>query len=104
MTRRRTRAARVPRPYRLVIEMATTTKLRKHRGCCECGRLKHLDGTPHGRAVERGCLPVAVREQARRGVSHGYCSECKVRLQLRYGAAAATRAIPTMIPAPLLAA
>ncbi len=66
--------------------MATSIKLRKHRGCCECGRLKHPDGTPHGKPVPRACLQAVIGYQASRGVSHGYCTECKRKLILRYEA------------------
>lgn len=66
-----------------VVEMGVTVGLRRHRGCCECGRLKHPDGAPHGRPVEPGRLAAVVRQQAKRGVSHGYCLECKRKLLTR---------------------
>ncbi len=85
--------------------MATSIKLRKHRGCCECGRLKHPDGTPHGKPVPRAGLQAVIGEQASRGVSHGYCTECKRKLMLRYEARLTPSWTPSILrPAPLLAA
>ena len=68
--------------------MSASVVLRRHRGCCQCGRLKHLDGTPHGRRVEPDRLLAVVRRQANLGVSHGYCLECKRLLLARMQSAA----------------
>ncbi len=84
--------------------MATSIKIRKHRGCCECGRLKHPDGTPHGQPVPLGSLRAVLGAQASRGVSHGYCTECKRRLMARYEATPRTWAPAILRPAPVLAA
>jgi len=65
--------------------MATSATIRKHHGCCECGRMKHTDGTPHGRPVEPDDLRSVLGQQARQGVSHGYCSECRAKVWVRYG-------------------
>jgi hypothetical protein len=45
----------------------------RHRQCAWCGRLKHADGTTHGRWFSPRIL-------ARMGYSHGVCNECKARL------------------------
>ena len=74
-------------PREVVEEMGASVVLRRHRGCCECGRLKHPDGTPHGRPIEPGQVPAVVRQQASRGVSHGYCLECKPKVLARARAA-----------------
>lgn len=45
----------------------------KHRQCAWCGRLKHLDGTAHGRPFVPWVL-------ASMGYSHGACYDCLVKL------------------------
>ncbi len=50
--------------------------MRKHKQCAWCGRLKHLDGRPHGRYFNPHAL-------ASIGYSHGACSDCKLKLIAR---------------------
>ncbi len=61
-----------------------------HRQCAWCMRLKHRDGTPHGRPLPRLAF-----------YSHGICSTCKVGLQrreVRYDARVVVRCAQARVP------
>lgn len=57
--------------------MVATAQLRTrgHSQCAWCRRLKHKDGTPHGREF-------STQRLATLGYSHGLCVECKPKLLL----------------------
>ncbi len=51
-------------------------RLHRHTQCAWCGRMKHRNGTPHGRAFDPHLL-------ANLDYSHGACLECKPKLLVR---------------------
>lgn len=48
---------------------STRASLHRHTQCAWCGKLKHRNGRPHGRAFDPHRL-------ANLGYSHGACTEC----------------------------
>lgn len=53
----------------------TQLTAKRHSQCAWCQRLKHRDGTPHGKVFPSRTL-------AEIGYSHGLCLECKPKLLL----------------------
>jgi len=63
--------------------MLARPKVRRIRRCAWCGRAKHTDGSPHGRALQGDERDAAVRRQAALGVSHGICNDCWTKVVAR---------------------